>query len=382
MGSSPQNEKKLMWFLSSKKKKNKQELKNYRPISLLPVSSKIFERLLYDSMFKFFTENNLISPNQSGFKPGGSCVNKILSITHQTFKSLDNGHDVYSVFLDMSKAFDKVWHKGLIFKLKQNGISGNLLSTPIDFLTLRKQRVVLNGQLSSILDPLLFLIYINDLSECLTTNAKLFADDVSLFSVVDNINLSATNLNSDLSKINVWANQWKMTLNLDPNKQAQEVIFTRKIRKTAHPPLTFNNNSVKQVQFQKHLRVYLDSRLDFREHLQNMFNKIDKTISLLRKLQNNLPRVPLITIYKSFIRLHLDYGDILYDQTFNNSFHERLESIQYNAALAITGTIRGSFREKLYQKLGFASLQQRRWYRKLCLFYKIIKNQLPSTSLN
>ena len=281
MGSSPQNEKKLMWFLSSKKKKkNKQELKNYRPISLLPVSSKIFERLLYDSMFKFFTENNLISPNQSGFKPGGSFVNKILSITHQTFKSLDNGHDVYSVFLDMSKAFDKVWHKGLIFKLKQNGISGNLLSTPIDFLTLRKQRVVLNGQLSSILDPLLFLIYINDLSECLTTNAKLFADDVSLFSVVDNINLSATNLNSDLSKINVWANQWKMTLNPDPNKQAQEVIFTRKIRKTAHPPLTFNNNSVKQVQFQKHLRVYLDSRLDFREHLQNMFNKIDKTISL------------------------------------------------------------------------------------------------------
>ena len=164
-------------------------------------------------------------------------------------------------------------------------------------MTLRKQRVVLNGQLSSwsniesgvpqgsILGPLLFLIYINDLSEGLTTNAKLFADDVSLFSVVDNINLSATNLNSDLSKINAWANQWKMTFNPDPNKQVQEVIFSREIRKTSHPPLTFNNNSVKQVQFQKHLGVYLDSRLDFREHLENMFNKINKTISLLRKLQ-------------------------------------------------------------------------------------------------
>ena len=137
-GKFPSEWKKPMWFLSSKKN-NKQELKNYRPISLLPVSSKIFDRLLYDSMSKFFTENNLISLNQSGFKPGDSCVNQPL--THQIFKSLDNGHEVRSVFSDMFKALDKVWHKGLIFKLKQNGISGNLLSTLTDFLTLRKKRV-------------------------------------------------------------------------------------------------------------------------------------------------------------------------------------------------------------------------------------------------
>ena len=104
------------------------------------------------------------------------------------------------------------------------------------------------------------MIYINDLSEGLTTNAMLFEDDISLFSVVDNNNLSATVLNSDLSKINAWASQWKMTFNPDPNKQAQEVIFSRKIKKTSQPPLNFNNNSVKQVQFQKHLRVYLDDR--------------------------------------------------------------------------------------------------------------------------
>ena len=103
--------------------------------------------------------------------------------------------------------------------------------------------------------------------------------------------------------------------------------------------------------------------------------KKNETISLLLKLQNNLPRVPLVTIYKSFVRQHLNYGDILYDQALNNSFHKRLESIQYNAALAITGAIGGSSREKLYQDLGFESLQQRRWYRKLCLFFKIIKNQ-------
>ena len=90
-----------------------------------------------------------------------------------------------------------------------------------------------------------------------------------------------------------------------------------------------------------------------------------------------LPRATLITIYKAFVRPHLDYGDILYDQAFNISFHDRLESVQYNACLAITGAIRGTSKEKLYQELGLESLRLRRWYRKLCLFYKIFKNQHP-----
>ena len=106
-------------------------------------------------------------------------------------------------------------------------------------------------------------------------------------------------------------------------------------------------------------------------------NKVNKTIGLLRKLQNILPREPLLTIYKSFVRPHLDYGDVIYDQHYNNSFHQKLESIQYNAALAITGAIRGSSREKLDQELGLESLKQRRWFRKLCYFFKITKNQSP-----
>ena len=130
------------------RKNNKQELKNYRPISLLPVSTKMFERLLYESMFKFFTDNSLISQNQSGFKPGDSSTNQLLSITYQIYKWFHDGHEVRSLFLHMCKAFDKVWHKDLIFKLKQNGISGNLLNTFTDFWKLRKQKVVLNGQLS------------------------------------------------------------------------------------------------------------------------------------------------------------------------------------------------------------------------------------------
>ena len=134
---------------SAHKKEDKQNLKDYRPISLLPVAGKIFERILYNNTDEFFTENNLISLNQSGFKPGDSCMNQHLSITHEICKSFDDGLEVRGVFLDISKAFDKVWHKGLLHKLKQNGISGKLFDIINDFLNFRKQRVVLNGQYSS-----------------------------------------------------------------------------------------------------------------------------------------------------------------------------------------------------------------------------------------
>ena len=130
------------------KKDDKQCLKNYRPISLPPICGKIFEKLVFNEIFKSFIGNELISPNQSGFKPGDSCINQLLAITHEIYKSFDDGFDVRGVFLDISKTFDKVWHEGLIFKSKQNGISGNLLNLLCDFLRNIKQRVVLNGQVS------------------------------------------------------------------------------------------------------------------------------------------------------------------------------------------------------------------------------------------
>ena len=175
------------------KKGHKQNIKNYRPVSLLPICGKTFERFILNEMFIYFSANKLISKNQSGFRPGDSCINQLLSVTQKIFTFFDNGLKVRSVFLGISKGFDKVWHEGLIFKLKQNEISGELLHILSDFLSNRKQRVVLNGQNSSwtnahagvpqgtMLGSLLFLIYINDLSDNLTDNVKRFADYKSLF---------------------------------------------------------------------------------------------------------------------------------------------------------------------------------------------------------
>ena len=121
--------------------------------------------------------------------------------------------------------------------------------------------------------------------------------------------------------------------------------------------------------------MFLDDKLNFGEHLKYINNKVTKYTELLRKLQMILPRRLLVTIYKSFIGPHLAYGDIVFDQAFIKSFCDNWESIQCNALLAITGAIRGSSREKLYQEYGFESLHQRRWFHKLCTFYKIHKNQ-------
>ena len=259
------------------------------------------------------------------------------------------------------------------------------------FLHNRRQRVVLNGQSSSWLSvragvpqgsvsgPLFFLIYINNLPEGLNSEVKLFADDTSLLSIVNCVNTSALTLNSDLLKIQEWAYQWKMSFNPDRTKQAQEVIFSRKKNATTHPPLFLNNSEIKLSTNQMHLGLTLDSKLSFNENINDKINRANKGVGLLRTLQTILPRNSLLTIYKSFIRPLLDYADVIYDQPSNASFSKKIESVQYNAAPAMTGAIKDSFREKLYQKLGLEYLYQRRWARRLCLLYNFFSAGQPSS---
>ena len=224
------------------KKDNKQFVNNYRPVSLLPVFGKIFENIIFNEIYSFLDRKKLLNTNQSGFQPFDSCVNQLLTITQEIFSAFDcnSSLEICLIFLDISKAFDKVWHEGLLYKLKSFGISGNLLHLIKHCLTNRSQRVLLNGECSnwqpilagvpegSILEPLFFLMYINDLPDGLKSNVKLFADDTSLFSVVKNKEESASDLTNDLDMISKWAYNWKMSFNPDPGKPVQEVYFLEK----------------------------------------------------------------------------------------------------------------------------------------------------------
>ena len=134
----------------------------------------------------------------------------------------------------------------------------------------------------------------------------------------------------------------KCYLTLTLLNKLKEVIFSRKLNKPKHPKIYFNGLPVYCSDAQKHLGVYLDEKLNFNIHLKEKFEKFNKSIGILRKLHNILPRPALITLYKSFVRPHLDYADVIYDQPLNESFSQKLESYQYNAALAITGAIRGT----------------------------------------
>ena len=170
-------------------------IQNYRPVSLLPIFIKIYERDIYNADFNYFKGNKRFTRSQSGFLPGDSCIAQLLSIIHEIQTAFDNNPavDVRGVFLDISKGFDKVWHIGLLFKLKAYGVDGELLSVLQKYLENCKQGIVLNGRTSdwkeinsgvpqgSVLRPLLFLIYINDLSDGITSICKMFADNTSLF---------------------------------------------------------------------------------------------------------------------------------------------------------------------------------------------------------
>ena len=209
--------------------------------------------------------------------------------------------EIRALFLDISKAFDKVWHDGLIFKLEQNGIYGNLLRLLQNYLDDRKQRVVINGSYSdysniesdvpqgSVLGPLVFLVDTNDLERNIKSNIKFFADDTMLFSTVKNPGISANELNRDLDAIRMWAHQWKLEFNPDPTKKATEVLFSCKKSSPNHPQIMFNGTIVAKMNDRKHLGLSPDSSLSFKNHNEKII-KAKKNLGLIKHLSMFLPR--------------------------------------------------------------------------------------------
>ena len=219
------------------KKGDKSEPSNYRPVALLSCIGKLQERIVFKNMYNFLIDNNLLYKYQSGFLPHHSTVFQLIDIFHNICQAFDNSMFSCIVFCDVSKAFDRVWHKGLLFKLRQNGIDGKLLEWLNSYLSQRKQKVCLKSCYSglksifagvpqgSVLGPLLFLVYINDIAKQLLSLTRLFADDSSLFYAAANIADIAGIINHDLQLLSNWAKQWLVTFN--PLK-TEAVLFTLK----------------------------------------------------------------------------------------------------------------------------------------------------------
>ena len=165
--------------------------------------------------------------------------------------------------------------------------------------------------------------------------------------------------------------------NPDLTKQAQEVVFSRKTVKPFHSQVFFNQVPVECSVSQKHLDLDLDQKFDFSKNINEKISKVQKGKLVIKKLYNILPQNMPLTIYKLFVRPHLDYGDIVYDHPNNERFSNKIEAVQYNAALAITNAIKGTSRTKLYKELGIESLSFRRCFRRLCTFYKIKTQHTP-----
>ena len=192
---------------------------------------------------------NVIPLFGSGFRPGNSTINQLIYIIHQIYLAFESGKEVRVVFLDISKAFDKVWHAGLLKKLEALGVRDPLLSWIESYLFNRKQRVVVEGQSSewaninagvpqgSVLGPLVFLIYINDLTDKLISNPFIYADDTMLFEVVENADVSAANLNDDLNRISHWSSKWLVTMN--PSKCRSLVFSLKRSSQTSSPFFIF-----------------------------------------------------------------------------------------------------------------------------------------------
>ncbi|WP_419611672.1 reverse transcriptase domain-containing protein [Thiolapillus sp.] len=359
------------------KKGPKELCNNYRPISLLSCVGKLLERCVHKRVYNYLQYNNIITQSQSGFIPGDSTVNQLLCIYNDLCTSFDRGITTQAVYLDISKAFDRVWHKGLLSKLEAVGIRGNLLNWFCDYLSSRMQATVIKGDKSdlkevpagvpqgSVLGPLLFLIYINDIVNNIRSVIKLFADDTSLSLALNNPDLRAEILNYDLEKISTWAKKWKVKFN---QEKTELLNFTRGIQ--PNQQLVFDSTLLNNTTHHKHLGVVLQNNCRWDEHIRSISNKTNMLISCLRSYKYKISRMALETMYKSFIMPHFDYADIIWDNCTETQSN-MLENLHLEAIRIIIGGVRGTSHQKLYEESGFCTLKERRRRHKLLMFKKM-----------
>ena len=299
---------------------------NYRPISLLPYLSKIFERIIHSRLTNYLTTNSIISSHQFGFQRGISTLDAVVSFTEFIYNGLNSKQSILNIFVDYAKAFDTVNHQILLRKLNKYGISGNTNTLFAGFLKDRKQYVYCNSAVSnvktsnigvpqgSILGPVLFLLVINDLP-ALSDNfaATMFADDCCLQFRGSNMNSLVSTCNDDLSLFEQWSNANKLSINV----RKTQCMFISNTENILQPnSISIFNVCLDIVEKYKFLGVEIDNNVRFNDHIISIRGKISKTIGILFRLRDTLPRSSLKSIYYALIHPYIEYCLPIYGGTY------------------------------------------------------------------
>lgn len=369
------------------KSEDRRKCENYRPISILPVISKIFEKQIFDQLYDYLAKNSLLSKFQSGFRPKHSTMSALIQMCDQWLENMDNGMLNGVVFLDIRKAFDSINHSILLNKMNdQFGVQGLELKWFDSYLTNREQVCVVNGRKSSsmriicgvpqgsILGPLLFLLYINDMPKCLQcTTPCLYADDTEIFSSSHDFDKLIENLNTDLKNIHNWLAKNK--LQHHPTKSKLMFIgssYNLK-NKVGEGCVYLGDKPVPRTGSQKCLGVEIDENLSWEKQIEAICKKVGAGIGAIKRAKPYVESSTLQTIYNALVQPYFDYCSILWGNC-GKSLQDKLQKFQSRAARVITGATYEIRSADVLDNLSWETLNVRRSNTKATYMYKILND--------
>ena len=360
---------------------------NYRPISLLSCTSKIFERVIFNRMVSFLERNNLIISTQFGFRHKHSTIHPILDLITESYQNIEEKRFSTLLLLDIRKAFDSVPHPILLKKLEFYGIRGIPHKLLDSYLSERKQFVSIDNIHSqlhditygvpqgSILGPLLFLLYINDLPTALQTTPRLFADDTALLISNPSFSKMESLTASELSSVSTWMASNGLTLH--PNK-----TFALNISSFSRKPcpfdlsLTLNNVKIETPKVTKYLGILIDDKLTFKSHIHHLESKLSRSVGIIARLKYFLPSSALINLYFALIHSHLLYGLPVWASTCK-TYLSKIKVLQ-NKAISIISEIPHKERvSPYYYKLQILKLDDLYQFELAKIMHQYTHNKLP-----
>ena len=364
---------------------DKTQFGNYRPIALLPSLSKIFERVMFDQLLAYLSNNNLLCINQFGFRPGHSTELAALRLVDHLIAQMDRYNVPTNIYIDLSKAFDTLDHSILLSKLKYYGVTGCSYDLLSSYLTGRSQYVEFSGHKSntlpistgvpqgSVLGPLLFLVCINDLP--LVSNIfdmLMYADDTTLYCNI-NQNVTAEVINRELLKINQWLGANKLSLNVSKTKF---MVFHTHNRSVSYPDLQINGNKIERVTEFNFLGLVLQSNLSWNKHINHISLKVSKAIGIIYRLKSVYPLAVLLTLYNTLVLSYFNYCILSWGSKIKEN--HQLYLLQKKAVRIITHSNYIAHTEPLCKQYGIIKLTDMFSLAIWKFYYKLMNNQLPT----